>query len=258
MKINITQFKRQFKQVVFELLETAQEKIMAKFPKLRIMIRKSRSRISRKKSIFVPQNRQLLYAKLLRFVALGSLVGVVGGILLFFIAFAWFSRNLPKPGEVVRHDGFSTKIYDRNGELLYDLFNDEQRTPVKIDQIPKDLQNATVAIEDKDFYKHQGFDLLTIVRIPYNAIFKNRVIGGSTLTQQLVKNALLTNERSITRKFKELVLSLEIERKFTKEQILEMYLNEAPYGGTSWGVGTAAEIYFNKPVGELKDRKSVV
>ncbi|MCB9813665.1 MAG: transglycosylase domain-containing protein [Pseudomonadales bacterium] len=204
------------------------------------------------------QNKQLLYAKLMRFFAFGSLIAVVGGILVFFIAFAWFSRNLPKPGEVVRRDGFSTKIFDRNDKLLYDLFDDERRTPVSIAEIPKDLQNATVAIEDKDFYKHQGFDILTLIRIPYNAVFRRKVIGGSTLTQQLVKNALLTNERSITRKFKELVLSLQIERKFTKDEILEMYLNEAPYGGTAWGVGTAAEIYFNKPVGELNLVESAV
>lgn len=267
MKINITRLKIKAEELIqkskivaqkgavvaSELLETAEEQLGVKFPKLRTMMRKrkSRSRKLRGGSIFAPQNRQLLYAKLLRFFAFGSLAGVVGGVLLFFILFAWFSRNLPKPGEVVRREGFSTKIYDRNDKLLYDLFDDERRTPISIEDVPIELQHAVVAIEDKAFYEHQGFDFLTILRIPYNVLFKQRVIGGSTLTQQLVKNALLTNERSVTRKFKELVLSMQIERKFTKDQILEMYLNEAPYGGTAWGVGTAAEVYFNKPVNEL-------
>lgn len=240
MEINLSKLRRQivrfFKKV---------------YPRRTILSGSAKSRMSE-------QNKQLFYAKLMRFVAFGSLIAVIGGILIFFTAFAWFSRNLPKPGEVVRREGYSTKIYDRNDKLLYDLFDDERRTPVTIDQIPKDLQNATVAIEDKDFYKHQGFDLLTLIRIPYNAIFKNRVIGGSTLTQQLVKNALLTNERSVVRKFKELVLSLQIERKFSKAEILEMYLNEAPYGGTAWGIGTAAEIYFNKPINELNLVESAI
>ena len=258
VKINITKIKQRSEafiqkgtDVVAQLLETAQEQLGFKFPKLRMPMRRSRSRRMGSESILAPQNRQLLYAKLLRFFALGSLVAVVAGVFLFFVLFAWFSRSLPKPGEVVRRAGFSTKIYDRSGTLLYDLFDDERRTPITIDQVPMELQHAVVAVEDKDFYKHQGFDFMTFVRIPYNVLFKQRVIGGSTLTQQLVKNALLTNERSITRKFKELVLSLQIERKFTKDQILEMYLNEAPYGGTAWGVGTASEVYFNKDVSEL-------
>jgi membrane peptidoglycan carboxypeptidase len=258
MQFNITQFKQRTLQVISDLSETAQEQLGVRFPKLRMMMRKSRSRRLTNGSIFAPQNRQLLYAKLLRFFAFGSMAAVIGGVILFFVMFAWFSRNLPKPGEVVRREGFSTKIYDRNEKLLYDLFNDERRTPISIDQVPIDLQHAVVAIEDKDFYQHQGFDFLTIFRIPYNILFKQRVVGGSTLTQQLVKNALLTNERSVTRKFKELVLSLQIERKFTKDQILEMYLNEAPYGGTAWGIGTASEMYFNKPVNELNLVESAI
>src|SRR3989344_5001226 len=194
---------------------------------------------------------KLLWFELLRFAALASVVGAVLGIVLFFAIFAWFSRSLPKPGEVIRHSGFSTKIYDRTGALLYDLYDQERRTPVVISELPESLLHATVATEDKDFYKHRGFDMLTVLRIPYNIIARQRVVGGSTLTQQLVKNALLTNERTITRKFKEFVLSLQLERSFTKDQILEMYLNEAPYGGTAWGVGTAAEVYFNKSAKDL-------
>lgn len=212
------------------------------------MGRKARSRRSKRLST---AEKKLRSVKRLRLLALSALIAIVGGVVLFFVMFAWFSRDLPKPGQIVRHEGFSTKLYDRNGELLYDLYDTEQRNPITIDQVPQDLKDATIAIEDKDFYSHQGFDFLTILRIPYNLVFRKRVIGGSTLTQQLVKNVLLTSERKISRKFKELVLSIQIERTFSKDQILEMYLNEAPYGGTAWGVGTATEIYFDKPVSEL-------
>ena len=206
--------------------------------------RRSSSRLSQAR-------KRLLAIQLIRFGAIGALVLVVLGILTFFGLFAYYSRELPKPGEVVRKTGFSTRIFARNGELLYDLYDQERRVPIKIEQVPEHLKQATIATEDKDFYKHEGFDFLTLVRIPYNLVVKQRVIGGSTLTQQLVKNVLLTNERSLTRKFKEFVLSLQIERTFTKDQILEMYLNEAPYGGTAWGVGTASEIYFGKPVSDV-------
>lgn len=217
---------------------------------------KARSRRLSKRSQF---GRRLSGVRLVRFLALGSLLAVIGGIVLFFLLFAYYSRDLPKPGEVVRREGYSTRIYDRNGVLLYDLFDDERSVPIKIDQVPDYLLKATVAIEDKEFYNHKGFDWLTIVRIPYNLVFRQgRVVGGSTLTQQLVKNALLSNERSLPRKFKEFVLSLQIERTFTKEQILEMYLNETPYGGNGRGVGIASEMYYNKPASQLSLAEAIV
>ncbi len=195
--------------------------------------------------------KQLRRIKILRLAAISLFVLVILSIVGFFGAFAYFSRDLPQPGQVVRREGFSTKIYDRNGKLLYDLFDEEKRTPVNLDQVPEHMRLATVAIEDRDFYKHQGFDILTALRIPYNLIARRRVVGGSTLTQQLVKNALLTNERTVSRKFKELVLAIQIERTFEKDEILELYMNEVPYGGTAWGVVSAAELYFNKPVQDL-------
>jgi penicillin-binding protein 1C len=218
--------------------------------KLRILvIRFSHGR--RRFAHLSPMQQELAKAEQMRLLARFALGAVIFGVVGFFALFAWYSRDLPKPGEVIRREGFSTKLYDRESVLLYDLYNTERRTPVTLNDTPTYLEQATVAIEDKDFFKHGGFDVMTALRIPYNMIFRGRVVGGSTLTQQLVKNALLTNERTIARKFKELVLSIQIERTFTKDQILEMYLNEAPYGGTAWGVGTASEIYFNKPVEEL-------
>ena len=191
-------------------------------------------------------------ADLIRLVAVLAFFGLVGGFLLTTGLFAWYSRSLPRPDKVVRREGFSTKIFDRNGELLYDVFADQRRTPVTLEQIPRDLREATVAIEDKNFYQHEGFDPLGVVRAIFNSVFRfRRLAGGSTLTQQLVKNVLLTPERAISRKIKEFVLSVQIEKKYTKDQILQMYLNESPYGGTAWGVEAAAETYFGKPVSEL-------
>lgn len=207
--------------------------------------------LARSRRMLSPAEKKLRTMRLLRMSAVLFVVLVIGGIVSFFGLFAWYSRDLPKPGQVVRREGFSTKIFDRNGTLLYDLFDTERRNPINISSVPEHLKHATVAIEDKDFYKHRGFDILTVLRIPYNVIARQRVVGGSTLTQQLVKNVLLTNDRTISRKFKELVLAIQIERTFSKDQILEMYLNEAPYGGTAWGVGTASEVYFNKKVADL-------
>jgi len=189
--------------------------------------------------------------RIFQFGALGAFALTLIGFIGFFVAFFIVVKDLPSPDTVQRNSGYSTKLFDRNGTLLYDVFADERRTPVTIADIPDYLKKATVAVEDKDFYTHTGFDPLTPFRIVWNVITKQRVVGGSTLTQQLVKNRLLSNERTILRKFKELVLSLEIERRFTKDQILQMYLNEAPYGGTTWGVGAASEVYFNKPVKDV-------
>ena len=176
-----------------------------------------------------------------------------------FTAFFWYiAKDLPAPNQVVRSSGYSTKIYDRHGELLYDFFQDQRREAFNLDQVSPNLINATIAIEDKDFYNHQGFDFLTIVRIPYYYLTQNRVVGGSTLTQQLTKMMLLTSERKVIRKFRELILSMQIEKMFTKEQILEMYLNEAPYGGNINGAKLAAQTYFRKSVGELTVAESAV
>ncbi len=169
-----------------------------------------------------------------------------------FVIFFWqTAANLPAPGQVVRQDGFSTRIFDRNGVLLYDFYQDERREPISLAQMSQNLINATIAVEDKDFYNHGGFDYLTILRIPYYYLTQGRVVGGSTLTQQLTKMMLLTNERKVMRKFRELILSMQIEEMFTKEEILEMYLNEAPYGGNVVGVSLASKMYFNKPASDL-------
>jgi len=174
-------------------------------------------------------------------------IGCLGTIGLF----VWYSKDLPSPTKVVRRDGYSSKVYDRNGQVLYDIYDQGKRDPVNFSDIPDYLKKATVAVEDKDFYKHQGFDPLTPLRMIKNVFYFGKVTGGSTLTQQLTRTVLLTTDRTITRKIKELILSIQIDGKYSKDEILGMYLNEIPYGGASWGIGPAAEQYFNKSVKEL-------
>ncbi|OGY23432.1 MAG: hypothetical protein A2172_04355 [Candidatus Woykebacteria bacterium RBG_13_40_15] len=184
---------------------------------------------------------------------------VTAGFILFIvtlvgasIAFGFFARNLPSPNKLSDHNfSQSTKIYDRNGTLLYNIYGDENRTLVKLDKVPADLRNATVAIEDKRFYKHRGFDIVEYIRAIKEIVVDHRLTGASTITQQLVKNSLLTSERTLTRKVKELILSIQIERRYSKDEILQMYLNEVPYGGTSWGTEAAANQYFGKHTWEL-------
>lgn len=172
--------------------------------------------------------------------------------------FTYFAKDLPSPDRVVRREGFSTKIYDRNGKLLYDVFSDQRRTPVSLSEVPLYLRQATIAIEDKTFYKHQGFDMLGIFRGAARSILSGRLQSGSTLTQQLVKNTLLTSQQTLTRKLKEFILTLQVEQKYSKDQILQMYLNEAPYGGTAWGVESASEQYFAKPVSQVTLAEAVI
>lgn len=187
------------------------------------------------------------------------LIFIVLGTLMAGSIFAWFSRGLPDPSKVMRRSGYSSGIYDRSGQqVLYDVFVDANRKFTPIADIPDYLKKATIAVEDKDFYKHSGFDPLSYLRIVKNVILNRRLIGGSTLTQQLVKNVLLTNERSISRKIREFVLAIRIEKTFKKDEILQMYLNEAPYGGTAWGVAAAAETYFGKDVKDLNLVESVI
>ncbi len=202
--------------------------------------------------------RQLTKAQLASKITLFGFIGIIVLTLFSGVLFAWYAKDLPQPDKIVRREGFSTKIYDRNEELLYDVFADQRRTPIKLEEIPLYLRQATVAIEDKNFYKHSGFDPLGIFRGLFNTIIHRRLQGGSTLTQQLVKNVLLTPQRTIARKIKEFILAVQIESRYSKDEILQMYLNENPYGGVTWGVETAAETYFSKKASELNLVESAI
>ncbi len=187
---------------------------------------------------------------LFKYAKLGFL-GAIFLIILLFIGIPVLSLALPSPDKIVRTQGYSTQIMDRNGQVLYDIYANQNRTPVNLNDIPVYLRQATVAVEDKNFYNHSGFDPIGMVRGFLRIFTRGRAQGGSTLTQQLIKNALLTNDRTLTRKIKEFVLAIQIERKYSKDEILQMYLNEVPYGGTAWGVGAAAQTYFGKEVKDL-------
>lgn len=147
----------------------------------------------------------------------------------------------------------STKIYDRTGEiLLYDIHRDTKRTDISFENMGINIKNATVAIEDSEFYNHNGIRITSILRaVLSNFLGTGRTQGGSTITQQLVKNTLLTQKKTYTRKIKEWVLAIKIDRSMPKEKILEYYLNEAPYGGTVYGIEEASKTYFNKSAIDL-------
>ena len=162
------------------------------------------------------------------------------------------SKELPDPKKLMTYEyPESSQIFDNKGKLLYEMYSEKRRLPVKLAEIPEDLKKATLAIEDSGFYNHFGFDLKGIIRGLYRTIVEKRLQGGSTLTQQLVKNALLTPERTLSRKIKEAILTVATEINYSKDQILEMYFNQTPYGGTLWGVQAASKGIFNKNVGEL-------
>ncbi|MFA5186291.1 MAG: PBP1A family penicillin-binding protein [Patescibacteria group bacterium] len=180
--------------------------------------------------------------------------GALALALFVSMAMAWISRDLPDPNSLITRDlALSTKIFDRTGtHLLYEIHGDENRTLIQIKDIPDYVPHATVAIEDKTFYTHHGISWQGLIRaFVVNVLKGERIKGTSTLTQQLVKNAILTNERTYTRKLKEILLSLQIERVFNKDQILQMYLNEVPYGSTTYGIESAAQNYFGKQAKDL-------
>ena len=178
----------------------------------------------------------------------------VAGVACFAAMVLWYSRDLPDPNRLIdRSVAQTTKLYDRTGEhILYEIHGAEKRSVVPLDSIPATVRQATLVAEDRSFYEHRGVSIRGILRAALSHVTGiGKGGGGSTLTQQLVKNAILTNEFSLSRKLRELVLSWRIERRFSKDEILQMYLNEVPYGGTSYGVQSAARSYFGKDVGEL-------
>jgi len=180
------------------------------------------------------------------------------GLLIIIITIVFYSlflflKDLPSPTNLNKPNVYpiSTKILDRNGELLYEIYDDQNRTPIKLEELPGFLKEATIAIEDKNFYRHHGFDTGGLLRAGWKTITGQRLEGGSTITQQLVKVALLTPERTVSRKIKEAILTIATEVLYSKNQILEMYLNHIPYGGTAYGIEAAAHRFFNKSAGDL-------
>lgn len=175
-------------------------------------------------------------------------------ILLFIYSYYLIvlASALPNPKRLSLNESpATTEFYDRKGRLLYKLYEGRNRTPVTLNDLPKHLIQATIASEDQNFYYHPGFDPSAVLRAALAYFHTHNVQGGSTITQQLIKNTLLTPDRSLQRKIKEVILAFWAERIYSKGEILTMYFNESPYGGPAWGVEAAAETYFDKKPKDL-------
>jgi len=182
------------------------------------------------------------------------------GFCLFILAlFIYYTWNLPQPEKFTETPFIqSTKIYDRTGKvLLYDIYGEEKREIVPFNKISDNLKHAVVASEDSRFYQHKGIDLRGIIRaVLVDLKLQSRSQGGSTITQQLIRSVYLTTQKSISRKIKEIVLSIELENKYSKDQILDWYLNQIPFGQNAYGAEAASQTYFNKPASDLSIAES--
>lgn len=220
---------------------------------IRLITRRKRAKRSRElplTQIFPPVRQKVNTIELTKSFIAGAAATIVF-IVAPFLSYQWL-KALPNPHLLSRRDlAVTTKIFDRNGALLYEIYADQNRTPFILTAIPDDVKNATIAIEDRDFYRHQGISVTGIIRALREIILHKQIQGGSTITQQLIKSALLTPEVTIARKAKEIILAFWAEQLYTKNQILEMYLNQVPYGGTAWGVEAASQTYFGKSVHDL-------
>src|SRR3990172_9223841 len=191
-----------------------------------------------------------------RWKALGKILAYLTGLVLLVVAgvFAYFAKDLPSPGKITKRFVVeSTKIYDRTGNhILYDIHGEEKRTMIPFAEMPEAIRYATIALEDQDFYSHYGIKFTSILRSAITDILhRGTTQGGSTITQQFIKNSILTREKTFSRKIKEVILSIEMEQKFSKDEILGMYLNEIPYGSNAYGVEAAAQTFFGKHSKEL-------
>ncbi|MCX6809322.1 MAG: PBP1A family penicillin-binding protein [Candidatus Berkelbacteria bacterium] len=177
----------------------------------------------------------------------------IGAFFAFIVLlFVWYAKDIPTPARLAKiHAAESTQILDRKGQVLYET-GDQRRTVIDKKDIPDSIKKATVAAEDNNFYNHHGVDFRGILRaLVANVLHMKVSQGGSTITQQFVKNAVLSPQRSVSRKIKEVIMSIEIEQIYSKEDILAMYLNEIPYGGNVYGVEEASNMYFNKSAKDL-------
>lgn len=187
---------------------------------------------------------------------------LISTFVIFSVCFSFYFfilKDLPKPSELTtRQIDVSTKIYDRNNILLYTIYKEKNRSLVSLSSLPENVKLATIAAEDAEFYNHPGFSIRGILRATIKNIRDGKIEGGSTITQQLVKNALLSSEKTYVRKMRELILSIGVEMKFSKDQILEMYLNEVSYGGTIYGIQEASIHYFGKNAKDLNLAESAL
>jgi membrane peptidoglycan carboxypeptidase len=209
-----------------------------------------------------PKMRKILYILVGIVFFIGCIVLIAVGIYLKNL-----QKSLPSPDELVkRQSDESTQILDRNGSVLYTIYGDQNREFVAIDKIPEKTKWAVLAAEDVEFYQHKGLDYKGIVSAMLRNLKAGGITGGaSTITQQLVRNTILYDvlgddayKQKYTRKVKEILITMQVEQKYTKDQILQMYLNEVPLGGVNYGLQAAANAYFNKDVSELTLAESAI
>ena len=178
-------------------------------------------------------------------------------LILFFLGtaiFFYFIKDLPRPEKFTEGSiAESTKIYDRTGEvLLYEIFGEEKRTIISLTEVPEFLKQAIISTEDKTFFEHQGLDFKAIIRaFLYDLKLKKPIQGASTITQQLIRTYFLTRKKTLKRKTREILLSLELERRYSKDQILEWYLNLIPFGGNIYGIEEASQSFFGKHISDI-------
>ena len=171
-----------------------------------------------------------------------------------FLVFIFYAKDLPRPEKFTEKQFVqSTKIYDRTGEvLLFEIYGEEKRTLVSLDKIPEYLKQAVIVTEDAKFYRHFGIDIGGILRsVLINLRIQEPIYGGSTIPQQLIRSTFFGSEKTIERKIREIILALELDRRYSKEQILEWYLNQVPFGSNSYGVEAASQTYFGKSVSDV-------
>lgn len=186
------------------------------------------------------------------------------GVLLIFgflVVFLIYARDLPRPEKFTEKQVTqSTKIYDRRGEvLLYEIYGEEKRTLISLDKVPEHLRQAIIVTEDANFYEHFGIDIGGIIRsVLINFKIQEPTYGGSTIPQQLIRSTFFSTEKTIERKFREIVLSLELDRRYPKDQILEWYLNQVPFGLNSYGVEAASQTFFGKSVSDISLEEGAV
>ncbi len=185
---------------------------------------------------------------------------LIGGAILFFLLIAVFSIGLPDVKDAQNlTPTVSTEILDRNGTSLYTIYGEENRKYIPYEKISPYIINATIAVEDEHFWEHKGFDVGGIAQaILHEITGLGAKRGGSTITQQYVKNIFLSPQKSYTRKLKELILAVRLEQYYPKQKILELYLNQIPYGNNAYGIEKGAEIYFSKHGADLNLAESAI
>ena len=192
----------------------------------------------------------VLLKRYLKWVGLASLVLVI-----FVLAvFIYFAKDLPRPEKFTeRTFGEYSQIYDRTGQVvLYEIYGEEKRIIVPLNTIPDIMKNAVISSEDADFYKHIGVDFKGVLRsVLINFKLGTLTYGGSTLDQQLIRSTFFSTEKTAQRKIRELILALELDRRYSKDQILEWYLNQVPFGQNTYGAEAASQVYFKKPITEI-------